>query len=220
MPKILAIGKHHWKTILYYVPAGAFITVILVYLSNIYKRSPTEFLTRADFIIASIAAVLVGITAILVLRTLELTRKSLELTRATTRPFLTYSKFGMHFPGNAAAIHMWICNTGIHPADNVKVDIVVYTPATEDDGEKILNLPRTDSALFFPNKELIFTSVVNPEHVSLIKTGKVWVRINIVYLYKLTGTEHKTVQVGRIVKVKSGLSDYIFVLDADKSYWT
>ncbi len=94
-------------------------------------------------------------------------------------------------------------------------------PKTEDGREQIFSShPSSSSAIFFPNQKLAFQTGVDPRHVDLINTEKTYVRISIDYQYKLTGTNHKTVQTGRIVKDYSGVTNFAFELVADKCHWS
>lgn len=219
MRKISDIGKHHWKTVLYYAPAVGFITVILVYLSNIYKSSPTEFFTRVDFIIASIAAVLVGITALLALRSLELTRKSLkatreslDLSRATTRPFLNVS-----VPNTIlfqSELRLVICNTGALPADKVEILCTLCTMENEV-VIKEYELPTWNKApsIYFPRDEVgpIYRwSQGDYDFTDGSTRGKTLIRVTIDYRNRLTQEAHTTTRIF-MAKISNIQGQYLLV---------
>jgi len=218
MRKALVKIKHHWKTVLYYAPAVGIMTVILVYLSNIYKSSPNEFFTRADFIIASIAAVLVGITALLALRSLELTRKSLtltreslELTRATTRPFLNVS-----VPKTIlfqSELRLVICNTGALPADKVEILCTLCTMENEV-VIKEYELPAWNKApsIYFPGDEVGPIYRWSPRDYDFTDDStrrKNLIRVTIDYRNRLTQEAHTTTRI--FMAETTGISTYLLV---------
>lgn len=212
--------RRNWLLII--IVVGEVILAYLIWLSGdwFFGGSRQTFGPLNSYIFIWLSIVIASIAALSSVRASEMASKSLELTRATTRPFMTYSKFGITFPSDLAILHIWICNTGVHPADNVSVDIALFTIASKDGKEQPLTSPFRTSALFFPKQELIFSfGVEDPKHVDLIKAEKTLVRISIDYQYTLTGTKHQTVQAFKLLKGKSGITSFALQLVSDKSYW-
>jgi len=218
MRKALDKIRSNWKVLLVTIVAVVAICSFIAWIWDKYGQN------YALMWVSLFIAVIVAIVALESLRitrgSLKTTRESLELTRATTRPFVTSTQLEVVFHGNEVTIRVLISNKGIHPADNVSTTIEQFTRATEDASEQILYSWTSPGSVFFPNEDLVLSRGVYPQHVDLIKNEKWYVRTTIDYQYKLTGTKHKTVQTGQIIKDKTDVSKLIFLHISEECYWT